>query len=121
MASFPPSRYDIQMNDIKARLKALGLTQITAGRIIGLSAVTVNRQVRGLYPLSPALIYLMETWALIPAARRERIRKRVSPDQGVPIDLPDFTAEQLDYVAKIAARERAYDGSKVIGGPRKTP
>ncbi len=45
-------------------------------------------------------------------------RKRL---QGMPVDLPAFTDEQLDYVAKIAERERTYDGSYLITGPRKTP
>lgn len=109
------------MNDIKNRLKALGLTQSAAGRIVGLAPITVNRQVNGKYPLSPALVYLMETWASLSAAKRERIMKRVCGQPGRPIELPDFTPEQLDYVAKIAERERTYDGSKVIGGPRKAP
>lgn len=46
------------------------------------------------------------------------VRKRL---QGTQAELPDFTAEQLDYVAKIAERERTYDGSYLITGPRKTP
>jgi hypothetical protein len=48
-------------------------------------------------------------------------KTRISAAGGVPVDLPDFTDEQLDYITKIAERERTYDGSFVIGGPRKTP
>lgn len=77
MVIFLTCRYDAHMNEIKERLKVIGLTQKLAGQIVGLSALTVNRQVNGSYPLSPALVYLMETWPKLSPAMRERIIKRV--------------------------------------------
>jgi hypothetical protein len=73
--------YDARMSEIAERIKAIGLTQEIAGRIVGLSAITVSRQVRGHWPVSPALLYLVETWPTVPAALRKAILDRVGVEE----------------------------------------